>query len=151
MAKQLGNVTKQVVARAISISRANAVAAAQPSEIDKEKAPRAMKPEASVTGQRQTTTKVVDYANAGEGSRAMPTVGMCGRMEAGPPQLGGEAATPSMRRHMFTVVEGGGRQDEGVRPVGRTRAGGTSQRVFLKLVHAADLSKTGVSMRSRNS
>jgi hypothetical protein len=77
MAKQLGNEVRKVVARAISISRANAVAAAQPSEIDKEKAPRAMKPEASVTGQRQTTTKVVDYANAGEGSRAMPTVGMC--------------------------------------------------------------------------
>lgn len=41
------------------------------------KAPRAMKPEASVTGQRQTKGEVVDYANAGEGSRAPSIMDRC--------------------------------------------------------------------------
>lgn len=92
---------------------------------------------ASVTGQRQTTTKVVDYANAGEGSRAMPTVGMCGRMEAGPPQLGGEAATPSMRRHMFTVIEGSRRaplEGGAMRPAGHARAPRGEASKLIKLV-----------------
>lgn len=101
------------------------------------KAPRAMKPEASVTGQRQTTGVVVDYANAGEGSRAMPTVGMCGRMEAGPPQPGGEAATPSMPRHMFTVVEGSRRAplgEESKGPAGHARAPRGEASKLLRLV-----------------
>ena len=128
--QRLDAVSRRVLRR---IERAErAVAAAQPSEIDKEKAPRAMKPEAS-NGWRTVKSKVQD-------TFAMPTMGMCGRMETEPPQLGGDAATPSMRRHMFTVIEGGRRaplEGGAMRPAGRRNSGEGAACEWLKLVHAS--------------
>ena len=133
MAKQLGNVTKQVVARAISISRANAVAAAQPGEM--EKAPRAMKPEASVTGQRQTVGETACNSAYAEKLRALPT----GReMVTAASSLPPRRAIPMHAVAISLVVDNGNRRAplEGgaKRPAGRTRSAGRGLARGLKLV-----------------
>jgi len=98
MAKQLGHVAKQVVARAISISRAATLAG----EMEKGRSANAP---AKVTGQRHAEGDDGGTANTGEVSRAPSTMDRCG-----PAHSKGARPTLGAGQHVFTVIEGGRRE-----------------------------------------
>lgn len=145
MAKLIGTVAKQVVARSIAISRAMALADAVTGDGATAIAPVSPKgtdPEGPASFQESLTGKPVESlpANEVDASREMAIAPQSG--------LPHPAVTISLR-----VIEGGGRTTEGRsqgRPAYRSSTRGDASN-SLRLVHAADLSKTGVSIRSRNS
>lgn len=126
MAKQLGTVTKRVVARAIAISRAATLADA---EMEKSRSPKAP---AKVTGQRQigTESSIDDTANAGGGTRVPSTMDRCG-----PAHSKGARPTLGAGQHVFTVIQGGRQAPEEERePAGLRCAGRGPARELVLIV-----------------
>lgn len=131
--KTLGDALETAIAMGMESGE---MGAATPSQPKSAKSAGAKAP-ASVTGQRQATTKVVDYANA-EKPRALPT----GReMVTAASSLPPRRAIPMHAVAISLVVDNSGRRAPtgggAARLVGRRNSGEGTACEWLKLVHAS--------------